>query len=336
MKGIVFTNFRRQNGNTLITPPQKARQQIQWGQQLHPYRNCQHVDLIYIFIIEGYQALLSGKIPFQTLTIERAMREILQAAASAEKIGDKVQIIGIEELIPTLAYFQDIAQDSGQPLNNLLLGGGKSAYYDSPKMIEAFIRLARGFHSKTEEVILRVDEDVKVNPKGIDTLIDYCGNLSYGSGQDEYCFLSGNYRYHKPEDLLNDYAVRTHQFASVGTKALSPRDRNYKIVKHWLDSIADIGADPYNQVISGAGLNISLQSITTLPPFANAGSPIIWIDDHLKRLLHEALGHFSPLKQLSPPKDVSSYRYCEDASFKQDRYPGGIQQGDINWAVEQY
>ncbi len=336
MKCIVFTNFRRQNGNTLITPPQLTQQQVQWQQQLHPYRDCQNVDLIYIFIIEGYQALLSGQIPFKALTIERSMREILEAAARAERIGGKVQIVGIEELVPTLAYFQDIAQDSDQPLNNLLLGGGQSTYYDSPKMIEAFIRLARGLHSETEEVILRVDEDVTVNPKGIDALIDYCGKLSYGNEQDEYCFLSGNYCCHDPEDLLNDYAVRTHHFASVGTNKFNPRDHNYKIAKRWLDSIAEIGADPYNQVISGAGLNMSPQSVMMLPPFANAGSPIIWIDDHLKRLLHEALGHFNPLEQLSSPKDVSSYRCCGDASFEQDRYDDNIQQGDIDWAVTQY
>jgi len=323
-------------GNALSSPPERVDQQARWQEQLTLYRDCPNVDLIYVFIIEGYQALLAGIIPFKMLTIERAMRDVLEAAATNVRVRHKVQIVGIDELIPTLTYLQDIAEHRNQPLNNLLLGAGKDTYYDSPKMIEAFVRLARGFHIRSEEVILRFDEDVAVNQDSIDALIDYHNTLPYGKSNDEFRFLSGNYLYHNPRDLLNDYAVRTHHFAQVGAQRLNPKDSNYGTAKQWLDSIVNIGANPHNQVISGAGLSMSLKSIMTLPPFANAGSPIIWIDDHLKRLLHEALGHLDPLKKANPPMDVSSYRCCKDASFEQDRYPDGVQQGDINWAVNEY
>jgi len=336
VKGVIFTNFRMHPGNNLIGPAQRAFQQLQWQERIRPYRSCNNVYLIYIFIIEGYKALLSGEIPFESLTTERAMREVLETAVRMEGLEDRVQIVGIDELIPTLTYLQQIAHLSGLPLNNLLLGAGKTAYYDSPKMVEAFIRLARGLHVGPEEVIIRMDEDVALNPRGIDALIKYYDDHPHGANSIEYRFLSGDYRCHDSEDLLNDYAVRTTHFARIGIRELRKGDPNYNEAKLWLDSIADIGADPYNQTISGAGLMMSPKSIMTLPPFANAGSPIIWIDDHLKRLLHEALGHFNYLKDNKPPLNISSYRYCKGASFEQDRYPNGVQQKDIVWAGNDY
>jgi hypothetical protein len=331
MRCIVFTNFRRQND--LNTKRKKRNQQKEWQKRLGAYYNCANIHLVYIFVIDGYEALLSGVIPFKALMIERTMRKILKDAAKAEGVDDKIQIVGIEELIPTLANLQGIA---GRRLNFLLLGGGKNPYYDSPKMVEAFIRLARGFHIKTDEVILRFDEDVAVNQTSVEKLINCHRKLPYG--KNKFRFLSGNYRFneavHKPEDLLNDYAIRTHHFAPVGTKGLYPGKVGYAIAKRWLNSITHIGADPYNQVISGAGLSMSLKSIMTLPPFANAGTPIIWIDDHLKRRLHEALGHLkSPPPVKSKSKDIS-YRCCHQASFEQNRYPKGVSKEDIKWTMQ--
>ena len=48
------------------------------------------------------------------------------------------------------------------------------------------------------------------------------------------------------------------------------------------------------QVISGAGLYMSHQAIHKLPPFMNLRNFVSWIDDHLKRRLHEAVGHLLP------------------------------------------
>ncbi|OGN99434.1 MAG: hypothetical protein A2Y58_05045 [Chloroflexi bacterium RBG_13_51_52] len=335
MKCIVFTHFGRQRNNPLVTTTQKVNQQEEWQERLRAYRGCNNVDLIYIFIMDGYVALVSrGDIPFKELMIERTMRNILETAARVEGLSDKVQVVGIDELIPTLAALQDIAESRNQDLDLLLLGGGRYAYYDSPKMVEAFIRLARGTHIETDEVILRFDEDVFVNRGSIQKLINFHNKLPYGKNKNEYRFLSGNYRFHKPEDLLNDFAIRTHFFSSVGARKLSPGDAGYKDAKHWLDSIAEIGADPYNQVISGAGLTMSLRSISTLPPFANAGSPILWIDDHLKRRLHEALEHLPPPPAANSKSVDKSYRCCHQANFKQDRHPDRVTQGDIDWVIQ--
>jgi hypothetical protein len=336
MRCIVFTNFRRQTENILVTPPQMVEQQLIWQRQLRPYCNCPEVDLIYIFIIDGYEKLVSGEVPFKALMIERAMRKVLETAARVEGLSDKIQIVGSEELIPTLANLQDIAENRGQPLNIFLLGGGKHPYYDSPKMIEAFIRLGRGFYIDEDEVILRFDEDVSVNQDSIEKLISFHSKLPYGRDKNEFRFSSGNYRIHHPEDILNDYAIRTPHFAPAGVGKLRPVDTNYEIAKHWINQIREIGADPYNQVISGAGLSMSLKSIRTLPPFANAGSPIVWIDDHLKRRLHEALGHLPPPPPINSKSKDESYRCCHQACFEQNRYPNGITQEGINWNKEYY
>jgi hypothetical protein len=355
MRCIVFTHFERENikgksgkqvKNPLENKYQKKEQRKKWRKQLRPYSNskCRNIKLIYIFIIDGYEALLKGEIPFEALMMEKRMRKVLEDVAKELGVKKKLQIIGIEELLPTLAHLQGIAVSHRKKLNFLLLGGGKTPYYDSPKMVEAFIRLARGTHINTDEVILRIDQDVAVNPKSIDKLIEFHDKYPYRKRKDQYHFLSGNYRFnesiHKPEDLLNDYAIRTHHFLKIKdekqkkiyTKILFRGHPRYDIAKNWLDSIADIGADPYNQVISGAGLSMSLKAISELPPFANAGSPILWIDDHIKRRLHEALGHLPPPPAMDVKSVDKSYRCCHQANFKQDRHPYGVAQKDINWA----
>jgi hypothetical protein len=60
----------------------------------------------------------------------------------------------------------------------------------------------------------------------------------------------------------------------------------------------------------------------------NAEDMIVWIDDHLKRQLHEAIGDILP----NAPERIGSAR------LRQDRYPKpvGIRTGDIEWARGSY
>ena len=58
------------------------------------------------------------------------------------------------------------------------------------------------------------------------------------------------------------------------------------------EGIARVGAHPNESVISGALLALSDGAILDLPPFSNFRRNVMWIDDHLKYLLHQALGHF--------------------------------------------
>jgi hypothetical protein len=329
MRCIVFTNFRRQSGNEFKDENDEANQQEQWEKQLLPYQKCPEISIIYIFIIDAYQAMMAKSVAFKAMMIENRMRKVLVEAGKNVQLEKKIQIVGTKELIPILAKLQTSVETKHEELNDLLLGGGQHVYYDSPKFAEAIIRIARGKRSN-QELILRFDEDVSVNHKGIDELLQFYEKFKESNieEQEKFCFFSGNYRIHKSEDLLNDYAIRTQFFTQPGkdVHTLRPFETGYSEAKQWLDSIATIGVDPKKQVISGAGLGMSDASIQILPPFAKADSQIIWIDDHLKRRLHEALGHL-PV----PPKDKKTPRCCNQAKFAQDRYPDGVMQKDIDW-----
>ncbi len=94
-----------------------------------------------------------------------------------------------------------------------------------------------------------------------------------------------------------------------------------------------IGPFPARQPISGAGLCLSPMAILQLPPFANMSKNVMWIDDSLKRTLHEAV------------RDIEPHDACSviGAEFEQDRHPGSasraqneINYGDMQWAHDQY
>jgi hypothetical protein len=69
MKCVVFTSFRASRDLVAITD--KILQQNEWTAELAPYRDCDSVTLIYIFLPEGYRALLAGGMPFRALAKER-------------------------------------------------------------------------------------------------------------------------------------------------------------------------------------------------------------------------------------------------------------------------
>ena len=65
------------------------------------------------------------------------------------------------------------------------------------------------------------------------------------------------------------------------------------------------------QVISGAGLVMSRRAAALLPPFCGFTTLTMWVDDYVKRILHEALGDIQPANNMSIP----------NARFQQDRHP---------------
>lgn len=160
----------------------------------------------------------------------------------------------------------------------------------------------------------------------------------------------GNY------DPVNDHAVRVHWFSDTrsqganvelitkfladlnetgATQALNspPQILNsagaYSLALQSVLSAGRPGTQPRRtqpQVISGAGLTMSTTAIRRLPPFMNFKNLTIWVDDHLKRRLHEAIEHLP-----------SGDREClTDAKIKQDRHPKRIEIGDLSWARTDY
>ncbi len=223
--------------------------------------------------------------------------------------------------------------------------------YDAPKFVEAMLRLARG----TDPVlgrhpILRFDADVEVNDAGVVRLLQAV-TRGWAAGR-AFDFFSGGYgQEDREEDPTNDYAVRvhwvSHQDPSTGAWQLDERWRFFtrdlgeigatQVPSDWpLSSQArEMVAEKRHgrsanrksaQVISGAGLYMSLRAISVLPPFMNTTSMTVWIDDHLKRRLHEQVGHL----------ESTALEQVSQARFRQFRHPDGIQTKDIARAESDY
>ena len=342
IKAVVFTACEVPDK---ILGSEMARERLtkEWELKLRDYNSCTQVKLVYVFITDGYRGVLASDKPWTNLQKEHLMRKVLREAIAREKMEGEVQIVGVDELRATLFHLETMAEDESHvKLSQLLLAGEKSLYYDSPKAIEAIIRLARGEKNRDEELIFRLDDDVIPNSIAIENLITYYKSLPEDQkGKDRYHFFSGGYAVnHENYDLINDFSIRINHFAPLGQINFqsNPNDpvyqAKYDTAKQWLDDLKYIGADPYNHTISGAGLTMSLRAIKSLPPFTNMHTRIIWIDDHLKRILHEALHHLPMPKENGD--DTQSHRRCLSANFKQNRNPDGMNQKEIDWGKENY
>lgn len=120
-------------------------------------------------------------------------------------------------------------------------------------------------------------------------------------------------------------------------------------VGRFLDELWKIGANPYRQVISGAGFCLSDSAILDLPPYSNMRENVMWIDDHLKFALHHELRHFGvPTTQAAIHKSLSQdprIGRIDDAWFHQERHPERESQegerlkvslGDVRWHCAEY
>lgn len=314
-----------------------------WGRVLKAFADCSEVHLVYLFLAEAYIAHITKSEDWQDLKdLEIAIEEKLKPAIEehcGSQYVEKFEVVGVTQLQPLLEKFMKLSQNlKGIELNQLVLGGGSELFYDCPKVAEAIIRIARRHNP---ESILRFDQDVEINQEGIKALLNTYNNyINYGK---KYSFFSGSYHEHdqsREPDLfwLNDFAVRTHFLStSLDGKTVDDFDQSadpntrfhldIELAENFIDSIRYIGGNAYNQPISGAGLCISPMAIVQLPPFANVGKNIVWIDDSIKRALHEGIGDI----------ELHDIREVPGARFLQDRYDGPIiKLKDVRWGYNKY
>lgn len=341
------------------------------------YLACRNVGLVYLYLSLGAEEIVrliaNGKpltIPPRVLRRESRCQNILQLAETRARdryLGKPQKFIHVTTT--QLASLFERLHAIDPDLITSLGGSGKNFGYDSPKFIEAVIRIARGQDPRSASFpIVRFDEDVQVSEKSLDKLLEaYEGFLATSSNL--YFFFSGCYG--DPDepgstDPINDRAIRVHylvdkQFRRQGRKArmcwfVSDQDPALesmanRIKLFWRD-LGEVGATLSSrddspslrgqslttergfianrrslQVTSGAGLIMSLRAIQDLPPFMNMNRLIVWVDDHLKRQLHERIDDISR-------HDLES---VAEARFQQDRHPAPdyISQDDVDWATSE-
>jgi hypothetical protein len=195
---------------------QSSKETAEESQRLvRMYHRLAHVRRVYLFIDDGFKAILNGQWPFNSLKEERRLRETLEGAI--QLIGSaKFQIIGIQELIPLMESLESATREIAalEAHHNsafLLLGGGGRVTYDSPKLIEYLIRIW-----SPDEPLFRFDQDVEVNDESLEKLL-----IRYQAQTHQ--IFSGGYksRDDTPEDdLLNAYAVRVAQFCDPSSGEL--------------------------------------------------------------------------------------------------------------------
>lgn len=289
--------------------------------------------------------------------LEPARRKAMESLEGTPFSHIKFHFVGLMHLIDLMG---ELAQVNPE-LVNLVSSRNNEFTYDSPKFIEAIIRLARGDTPHLAyNPIIRVDEDARPNPDAIDKLCRaYVGIIK----KRPIWFFSGRYgREDGMDDPVNDHAVRTACFYPEGTIAGDSRFHNVgdefeksgQWTRTFLADLGELGAtqilevdendlskglknyieaneknDPEHdthdwekhwhtkrkspQVISGAGLIMSRRAIELLPPFMNFDLLTTWVDDMIKRRLHEAIKDISPDDQES----------VADAKFEQNRHPDG-------------
>jgi len=340
IKGVVFTHFSCKIDD-LADNSKKDLQIDEWKKRFVNYYACKkQIEKVFVFISEGYQALLAtreGEAPFISLDSDRTFIEMLKEASKkackeankeanekTECKEDFIITIGFDKMVSVMSKLQWAATNAEQQLNLLLLGDGKHMRYDSPKIVDAMLRI---FGRANGMPVFRIDEDVEPNTKSFIKLLEAYNDLAQDKGFFVFSGGYGHWKFNEEKEqqaaLINNYAVRTHHLAeSNGEKWHIDVDK----CETFLEGLTDIGAkqsfarsdDGGNsseaQVISGAGFCLSYEAIKKLPPAANMISPITWIDDQLKRKMHEELNDLGGNK-------ISRVK---DALFLQDRHKDGI------------
>jgi len=249
-----------------------------------------------------------------------------------------------------LSYLLNTLIDVDKDLPQYLFGAtGGTFTYDAPKFVEAVLRLVRmGRPHLALDPIVRVDEDVAPTTSFFTELLKGYRRIEQ---ENDFYFFSGTYG-SDAADPINDFAARAHFFLDVPwTPGSSIPPRTLHRIKMFFSDLSVLGAPQYPsgelrfssgaesimakgnriaresaQCISGAGLIMSRNAVELLPPFTNFDLNNVWVDDHVKRRLHETLRHL----------DHDAPEVVEGARAAQNRHPGGIVAGDLSWATDYF
>jgi hypothetical protein len=290
--------------------------------------SCPNVSLVFIYVSFGIEFYVdavqhgTSAIDFKVIEGEERVWNALHLAHDSafrklkKKESDEFPrfvFIGVRELACLL---RGLHRRKPMLVENL---AGSGFTYDSPKFVEAVIRLARG---PGKNPVLRIDADVVPNEEAVDALLKrWEGFIAMGT--QPYWWFSGHYkgiRRDKKDCPVNAFAVRqhwlldphsidkptefelrpgaqyfVHDLGQLGATQFDPRLTQPDPASFCSPSCQEMlstrrggvtVARPSAQSISGAGLIASFNAIHRLPPFMNAGRMIVWIDDDLKRQLH--------------------------------------------------
>jgi hypothetical protein len=248
----------------------------------------------------------------------------LRAKLRERGFGDLSHRLRIVTAKNLLDFFSGTQWDIAKNLDEWLVGESVKLSYDSPKLVDAVVRL-RAIDSGVP--VFRVDQDVLFNrvtagPEAPDLAEAVAKSVQvYRTLRDHpginHTMFSCRYNANAVRGNAGQFEEWSTAFATRVFPALLARPvwgnkrpsaafhRGLAQRFYGLNDAHDIqqyglwriGAHPLRAVVSGALLYLSPGAILDLPPFSNFNLQVMWVDDHLKYLLHRALGHFGNLPE---------------------------------------
>jgi len=322
---------------------------------------CDNIAIVFAYVSFGIEHFVRAvgsrarppiTLPFDVIEEEErlynafhiAVDEAIDQVPSRPGGPPRFVFIGVRELANLL---NKLWRQNPELIKNL--AGSGNFTYDSPKFVEAAIRIVRGgMQLEAAHPVIRIDADVEVDQQAIQEILEQAERQNRQALGRPYWWFSGCYKGSFPGDPVNDHAVRQHWLIEPSTRMDPKAFRLLPRADAFLRDLGELGATqvgadfPFSpacqkliqkrgfsisrqvpQVVSGAGLATSLAAIRRLPPFMNAEEMIVWIDDHLKRQLHEAIGDIPP----------AACERIETAKLRQNRYPAGITPKDIAFSL---
>lgn len=243
----------------------------------------------------------------------QSLRESEALGKSLENsFGPCLRVLTALDLIDVFGEMMGVGE-----LKKFLMGTKGEIRYDTPKFIEAIVRL-RMIGSRVP--LLRLDHDVLIPATGEsfnkDTLtlaiLKICNAVAehHNSTQILATILSANYK--SPDANEKDVMAWNRGFATrILPSLLLPEDNvaqeylQNKTSKNWgtelqshfrpeftkkfFHDLWQWGA-PKTAIISGALLYMNDAVVLNVPPFSNFSQRVMWIDDHLRYVLHREMG----------------------------------------------
>lgn len=284
----------------------------------------EHPGLLLLFWHPGWIELLNSVgSDFNPKTFAKEIikseleKEEIEAFFSGGPLSDRIRLITACDLHPIVNNLRgDRPGAVAARLRRFLDGNQKGTLYDTAKVVEAIVHL-RNLGSGIP--ILRVDWDVLFDKKNLTgsplavAIQDIKDTFTKRQNDPRVFSFMYSARYEHPTkppsdwtsaDWMKAYATRPHPaliadcqlLASAKSSVEAVNDYthcfNEKVLNTFYEKLPEIGSDKETSIISGALLCMSDSAILDLPPCSNFDVNVMWIDDHLKYLLHQSLGHF--------------------------------------------
>lgn len=271
------------------------------------------------------------------------------------ELGPDVRVLTALDLVDVFGEMSAV-----EDLKKFLTGMKSEMRYDTPKFIESIVRL-RMIGSRVP--VLRLDRDVLIPPPGEQFNLQglaaailqiHAGvNAHHENTQVLATILSANYE--TPANDNDGVMAWNRGYATrILPSLLVPSDDDAKkyietpglvgnwetelqqhfsleLTKRFYAHLWEWGA-PTTAVISGALLYMNDAVVLNVPPFSNFSQMVMWIDDHLRYVLHREMGDFCRRTETEYRTDKPLHVHYSNVKIAKHR----LAEGFLHYTIKTY